>query len=245
MGQDIDIHAGGIDLKFPHHENEVAQCQAYFNKKWCNYFMHTGHLNINGLKMSKSLKNFTTIKSILTKCSPIQLRILFLYHHWNSDMSYEEEQLKFAESVEKKIFNFVENVNVVKDSVDNIVKDNISDRLNSVDNVYINKLSTKIKDMKIEEKAAAGKNNSYLESSVNSVDNKNISSSKDSITKTNNNFSKCSFISSDDNQVLDKLSSTLSTIHFSYCNNFDTPSVMKSILELISFTRTKNIKNTL
>ena len=63
LGEKLDIHSGGIDLKFPHHENEIAQSEGCFQcEQWTNYWLHTGHLNIKGLKMSKSLKNFLTIK---------------------------------------------------------------------------------------------------------------------------------------------------------------------------------------
>jgi cysteinyl-tRNA synthetase len=66
----IDIHSGGIDLRFPHHDNEIAQSEAYYEcDQWINYFLHTGHLHIAGKKMSKSLKNFITIKHILTEYS--------------------------------------------------------------------------------------------------------------------------------------------------------------------------------
>jgi len=66
FGDKLDLHSGGIDLQFPHHDNEIAQCEAHFlSHQWCNYFIHTGHLHIQGKKMSKSLKNFTTIKSVL------------------------------------------------------------------------------------------------------------------------------------------------------------------------------------
>ena len=62
----IDIHSGGCDLKFPHHDNEIAQAEAYYNcDNWINHFWHTGHLHIAGRKMAKSLKNFITIKEIL------------------------------------------------------------------------------------------------------------------------------------------------------------------------------------
>jgi cysteinyl-tRNA synthetase len=62
----IDIHTGGVDLKFPHHDNEIAQSEAYYKcDKWIKYFWHTGHLHIDGKKMSRSLKNFTTIKEML------------------------------------------------------------------------------------------------------------------------------------------------------------------------------------
>jgi cysteinyl-tRNA synthetase len=61
----MDIHSGGIDLCFPHHDNELAQSEAYFgNQQWVNYFLHAGHLDIEGQKMSKSLKNFITIQVI-------------------------------------------------------------------------------------------------------------------------------------------------------------------------------------
>ena len=63
MGKTMDIHSGGVDLKFPHHDNELAQSESYWeNDNWVQYFLHTGHLTIAGCKMSKSLKNFITIK---------------------------------------------------------------------------------------------------------------------------------------------------------------------------------------
>merc|ERR1719259_1200249 len=66
LGESIDIHTGGVDLKFPHHDNELAQAEAYFdNEHWIRYFLHSGHLTIAGCKMSKSLKNFITIQEVL------------------------------------------------------------------------------------------------------------------------------------------------------------------------------------
>lgn len=120
LGETLDIHAGGVDLAFPHHENEIAQCQAKHlcesnfkqeasenSNTWCKYFFHTGHLNIDGRKMLKSLKNFLTIKDILEVYEPETLRILFLQHTWNAPMNYDEDQLKRAETMRKKIFNFI------------------------------------------------------------------------------------------------------------------------------------------
>ncbi|KAM0680162.1 hypothetical protein GINT2_001545 [Glugoides intestinalis] len=111
LGKKLDIHAGGIDLAFPHHENEVAQCHGYFNNNnWVKYFLHTGHLNIDGLKMSKSLKNFLTIKEIVDCSSPLHLRILFLQHQWNKEMNYDPDQLKEADAILKKLFNAISNL---------------------------------------------------------------------------------------------------------------------------------------
>ena len=98
----IDIHSGGIDLRFPHHDNEIAQSEAYYEcDQWINYFLHTGHLHIMGKKMSKSLKNFITIKHILTEYSARQVRMLFLLHSWDSVMNYTTEK-SMPEAVEKE-----------------------------------------------------------------------------------------------------------------------------------------------
>ena len=71
FGTSLDIHSGGIDLRFPHHDNEIAQTEAHDeSKQWINYFLHTGHLKIEGLKMSKSLKNFKKISEALTLLNP-------------------------------------------------------------------------------------------------------------------------------------------------------------------------------
>lgn len=77
----IDIHSGGIDLRFPHHDNEVAQSEAYYDcDSWITYFLHSGHLHIEGKKMSKSLKNFITIRHILETYNHRHIRFLFLLH---------------------------------------------------------------------------------------------------------------------------------------------------------------------
>lgn len=78
FGKSLDIHSGGIDLKFPHHDNEIAQTEAHDeSKQWINYFLHTGHLKIEGLKMSKSLKNFKKISDFINLYSPNAFRLYF------------------------------------------------------------------------------------------------------------------------------------------------------------------------
>ena len=87
LGGQVDINGGGIDLAFPHHENQLAQSEAYWGcSQWVQTFLHTGHLHIDGLKMSKSLKNFVTIRAALKQYSPRQLRLLFLQNHWAQPM---------------------------------------------------------------------------------------------------------------------------------------------------------------
>jgi len=99
----MDIHSGGIDLAFPHHDNELAQSEAYHDcQQWVNYFLHTGHLSIEGQKMSKSLKNFITIRDALSKYSARQLRLAFLTTAWDGPMDFKEEVMEEMKSLEEK-----------------------------------------------------------------------------------------------------------------------------------------------
>nr|XP_023408849.1 probable cysteine--tRNA ligase, mitochondrial [Loxodonta africana] len=87
FGSQLDIHSGGIDLAFPHHENEIAQCEAFHQcKQWGNYFLHSGHLHVKGKeeKMSKSLKNYITIKDFLKKFSPDVFRLFCMRSNYRS-----------------------------------------------------------------------------------------------------------------------------------------------------------------
>ncbi|KAL7671182.1 hypothetical protein ACOME3_006087 [Neoechinorhynchus agilis] len=105
FGQKIDVHSGGIDLRFPHHDNEIAQSEAaYEQHDWVKYFLHSGHLTIQGCKMSKSLKNFLTIKDTLAKYTFRQVRILFLLHSWNSTLDFSDDTMDRARHFER-IFN--------------------------------------------------------------------------------------------------------------------------------------------
>lgn len=106
---------GGVDLKFPHHDNEIAQSEAYFDSdNWVKYFLHSGHLTIAGCKMSKSLKNFITIKEALQQYTASQLRLTFLLHSWKDTLDYSPSGMQQAVQVEQKIQEFFLNV---KDSM--------------------------------------------------------------------------------------------------------------------------------
>jgi cysteinyl-tRNA synthetase len=111
LGSEIDIHGGGVDLRFPHHSNELAQAEAHLNcDQWVNYFLHTGHLHIDGLKMSKSLKNFTTIRDTLSRYNSRQLRLLFLGHRYDAPMNYAEKNLQESISLDRSFIDFFGNV---------------------------------------------------------------------------------------------------------------------------------------
>lgn len=110
LGPNIDIHSGGIDLAFPHHDNEIAQSEACLNQdSWVNYFMHTGHLHIEGQKMSKSLKNFISIEEALQIYTVRQIRLAFAMQQWNNNFDFKTE-LHEVKSFENMLTNFFRNV---------------------------------------------------------------------------------------------------------------------------------------
>ncbi|CAZ83216.1 unnamed protein product [Tuber melanosporum] len=124
LGGQVDIHSGGIDLAFPHHDNEIAQSEAYWDgccdtpktadgkHQWVNYFLHMGHLSIHGSKMSKSLKNFVSIRDALTRggWTPRGLRVVFLLGGWRDGIEVREGVLMEAKSWETTVAKFFSNV---------------------------------------------------------------------------------------------------------------------------------------
>ncbi|XP_043915332.1 cysteine--tRNA ligase, cytoplasmic [Protopterus annectens] len=111
LGESMDIHGGGYDLRFPHHDNELAQSEAFFeNDHWVRYFLHTGHLTIAGCKMSKSLKNFITIKEALRSHTARQLRLAFLMHSWKDTLDYSTNTMESAIQYERFMNEFFLNV---------------------------------------------------------------------------------------------------------------------------------------
>lgn len=97
LGEHFDIHGGGLDLQFPHHENEIAQSEAATGKTFANYWLHSGLLQVNHEKMAKSLGNFFTIQDMLKKHHPEVLRYFLLSSHYRSPLNYSEENLLNAQ----------------------------------------------------------------------------------------------------------------------------------------------------
>lgn len=112
LGQEVDLHFGGIDLKFPHHYNERLQAHAYYHPRylntepWCPKFFHIGHLCIKGLKMSKSLKNFTTIECALKELNANQLRFMFMAHNLTDSMDFSPDTISRAKGYDATVNNF-------------------------------------------------------------------------------------------------------------------------------------------
>ncbi len=123
LGESFDIHGGGADLLFPHHENEIAQSEAYTGKPFARYWVHNGFITIDKEKMSKSLGNFFTIKEVLQKFDPEVVRFFLLSTHYRSPIEFSDEQLREAEvSIDRyyttilRIQNFIERVAGTKGS---------------------------------------------------------------------------------------------------------------------------------
>jgi cysteinyl-tRNA synthetase len=96
LGKSFDIHGGGMDLIFPHHENEIAQAECAFGQRYVKYWLHNGFVNINKEKMSKSTGLFFTIRDVLKKTDPEVLRFFLLSKHYRSPLDFSEEGLKEA-----------------------------------------------------------------------------------------------------------------------------------------------------
>lgn len=103
LGDTIDIHAGGMDLMFPHHENEIAQTEGLTDKQFAQYWLHNAFVTINKEKMSKSLKNFVTLNEIFESVDPMVLRYFILQHHYRTPMEFSFEDLESVKVAYKKL----------------------------------------------------------------------------------------------------------------------------------------------
>ena len=112
LGEQFDIHGGGNDLIFPHHENEIAQTEACTGKQWVRYWLHTGFLMVNGEKMSKSLGNFITIREMLKRYNPEVIRLFILQRHYRTPLDYTEEGIEHAKNNLERLYNTLENIRV-------------------------------------------------------------------------------------------------------------------------------------
>lgn len=109
LGETFDIHGGGKDLIFPHHENEIAQAESLSNKQFVKYWIHNGFVNINKEKMSKSLGNFFTVKDILKKYEPETIRYFLLTTHYANPINFSDSQLEQANTSLERFYNTINN----------------------------------------------------------------------------------------------------------------------------------------
>ncbi len=118
LGEHFDIHGGGQDLQFPHHENEIAQSEGAHGHAFVNFWMHNGFVRVDDEKMSKSLGNFFTIREVLAKYDPEVVRFFILRAHYRSPLNYSDAHLDDARSALTRLYTALKNVEGAKASVD-------------------------------------------------------------------------------------------------------------------------------
>ena len=118
LGEQFDIHGGGLDLQFPHHENEIAQSEAASGKPFANYWLHVGMLQVNNEKMSKSTGNFLTIADVLKKYHPEIIRYFLLSSHYRSPLNYSEDNLQLASRALMRLYQAIKGMVVADEEVD-------------------------------------------------------------------------------------------------------------------------------
>ena len=123
LGETIDIHAGGQDLTFPHHENEIAQSEALNDKPFANYWMHNGYMNINNEKMSKSLGNFILARDLIKKHDPMVIRFFMLSVHYRNPINFTDELLESAKNSLERIKTAYHNLEHREQASTNLAKD--------------------------------------------------------------------------------------------------------------------------
>ena len=116
LGDTFDIHGGGQDLKFPHHENEIAQSEGATGKTFANYWMHNGYINIDNRKMSKSLGNFFTVRDISKEFDLLAVRLFMLSSHYRNPINFSRDLIVQAEAALSRIANCRENLRFVAEA---------------------------------------------------------------------------------------------------------------------------------
>ena len=134
LGDSIDIHAGGEDLVFPHHENEIAQSEAANGKEFSKYWMHNGFINVDNKKMSKSLGNFFTVREIVNEFSYDIIRFFMLNAHYRSQINFSRELIKAAA-------NGLDRIQTGRKNLDYILENNTVDKYTEKENILVDELA--------------------------------------------------------------------------------------------------------
>jgi len=120
LGKHFDIHTGGVDLIFPHHENEIAQSEAATGERFVNFWLHNEFLMVEGKKMAKSFGNYYTLRDLLNKgYNPIAIRYLLMATHYRQQLNFTLDGLEAAKSALQRLYDFVDNLKLVKGEKDN------------------------------------------------------------------------------------------------------------------------------
>ena len=118
LGEHFDIHGGGIDLQFPHHENEIAQSEGATGRPFVNYWLHNGHLNVDNEKMSKSLGNFFTIRDVLQRYDGETVRFFMVRTHYRSPLNFSDLNLDDARNSLRRLYTALDGMQVPEVGID-------------------------------------------------------------------------------------------------------------------------------
>jgi cysteinyl-tRNA synthetase len=130
LGNSFDIHGGGMDLQFPHHENEIAQSEGATSEKFVNLWMHNGFVRINEEKMSKSLGNFFTVREVLKQYRPEIIRFFILSSHYRSPLNYSDESLNDAAAGLTRFYTALRDVVIIETDIDSDYKTRFEEAMN-------------------------------------------------------------------------------------------------------------------
>lgn len=146
LGEEIDIHAGGEDLIFPHHENEIAQSECCNGKIFARYWLHNGFLNIDNRKMSKSLGNFFWVREITDQYDPQVLRFFMLSAHYRSPLNFSQEIMESSRSALERIYTAVNNLKHVVDNAQHVELSEAEEKLLNEMTIYRQKFEESMDD---------------------------------------------------------------------------------------------------
>lgn len=118
LGEQFDIHGGGLDLQFPHHENEIAQSEAATGKPFANYWLHVGMLQVDNEKMAKSAGNFFTIADVLKENHPEVIRYFLLSSHYRSPLNYSSDNLQLARKALTRFYQAIKGIEILDEATD-------------------------------------------------------------------------------------------------------------------------------
>ena len=134
LGDTIDIHAGGMDLEFPHHENEIAQSESLTGKTFANYWLHSAYIMVDKQKMSKSLNNFFTARDVLKEYDSDVIRFFMLSAHYRVQINFSKELLDSAKASVERLYNTIGNL-------ENLIDEAYREKMNEEEKEYINSLN--------------------------------------------------------------------------------------------------------
>jgi cysteinyl-tRNA synthetase len=141
LGANFDIHAGGQDLIFPHHENEIAQSVAGTGENYANYWMHNGYINVDNKKMSKSKGNFFTVRDILEKYDAEVIRFFILSAHYRSPVNFSEDLIISAKNGLDRLYNVKNNLNfLLENATEGSLDTKVKDKLDGYKKEFIEKM---------------------------------------------------------------------------------------------------------